>query len=35
VLDYYKAVDENLPITPRQLDNLLIEIANQSLRIGK
>jgi len=35
VLDYYKTVDENLPITARQLDNLLIEIANQSLRIGK
>lgn len=35
VFDYYKTVDENLPITPRQLDNLLIEIANQSLRIGK
>lgn len=35
VLDYYKAVDENLNITPRQLDNLLIEIANQSLRYVK
>lgn len=35
VLDYYKTVDENLPITPRQLDNLLIEIANQSLRYTK
>lgn len=35
LLDYYKTVDENLPITPRQLDNLLIEISNQSLRLAK
>lgn len=32
VLNYYKTVDEGLHISPRQLDNLLIEIANQSLR---
>jgi len=35
VLDYYQKVDESVHITPRQLDNLLIEIANQSLRLTK
>ncbi|WP_286844131.1 MULTISPECIES: hypothetical protein [Sphingobacterium] len=35
ILDYFKTADENLDITPRQLDNLLIEIANQSLRNDK
>lgn len=32
VLQYYKLVDEDLHISPRHLDNLLIEIGNQCLR---
>ena len=35
VMAYYKSEDESLYVSPRQLDNLLIEIANQSLRAGK
>jgi len=35
VLAYYRSVGESLYISPRQLDNLLIEIANQSLRDAK
>lgn len=35
VMAYFKSEDESLYVSPRRLDNLLIEIANQSLRTGK